>query len=204
LKQCYLYYEFNIFLTLTHQDISTVLALCKKGNQLAQLEVYNRYNKAMYNVALRIVKDSALAEDCMQEGFISAFEKLETFKAEAAFGAWLKRIVVNKSIANYHKSKKYVAMSETTEAILEAEEVGEGINNEDFTKLKATQVVSCMQEMHISYQRILTLHFIEGYDYEEICEILNISNANCRTLISRAKESLRKKMAVLNSSFHRY
>tara|TARA_R100000935_G_scaffold1439_1_gene4509 strand:- start:59984 stop:60568 length:585 start_codon:yes stop_codon:yes gene_type:complete len=194
-------------LSLTHQDISTVLVLCKKGNQLAQLEVYNRYNKAMYNVALRIVKDTALAEDCMQEGFISAFEKLDTFKAEAAFGAWLKRIVVNKSIANYHKSKKYVAMSETDEAFIETEElvdIEDGLSSEDFSKLKATQVVSCMEALHTSYQRILTLHFIEGYDYEEICEILNISNANCRTLISRAKESLRKRITVLNPSLHRH
>lgn len=187
-------------MALTHQDISAVLILCNKGNQLAQLEVYNRYHKAMYNVALRIVKDTALAEDCMQEGFIAAFEKLDTFKAEAAFGAWLKRIVVNKSIANYHKSKKYVAISETTEALLEAEEeVNEGMCEDDYTKLKATEVINCMQEIHVSYQRILTLHFIEGYDYDEICEILNISNANCRTLISRAKESLRKKLNVLHT-----
>lgn len=186
-------------MSLTHQDIVTVLALCKKGNQLAQLEVYNRYNKAMYNVALRIVKDTALAEDCMQEGFIAAFDKLDTFKAEAAFGAWLKRIVVNKSIAHYHKSKKYVAISEATEAILqseEAEDVEAGFAEADFTKLKATAVLKCMQELHSSYNQILTLHFIEGYDYQEICEIMNISNANCRTLISRAKESLRKKMTV--------
>lgn len=161
----------------------------------------------MYNVALRIVKDTALAEDCMQEGFISAFEKMDTFKAEAAFGAWLKRIVVNKSIANYHKSKKYVTMSETSEAFIETEELVEtedGLSSEDFSKLKATQVINCMEELHTSYQRILTLHFIEGYDYEEICEILNISNANCRTLISRAKESLRKKITVLNPSLHRH
>jgi RNA polymerase sigma factor (sigma-70 family) len=184
-------------LTLTNQDISTILILCKKGNQLAQLEVYNRYSKAMYNVAFRIVKESALAEDCMQEGFIAAFDKLDTFKAEAAFGAWLKRIVVNKSISSYHKSKKYIAISETTEALLAAETDEEGIGEEDFTKLKATQVVKCMQDLHVSYRQILTLHFIEGYDYEEVCEIMKINNANCRTLISRAKESLRKKMTVL-------
>ncbi|WP_432410481.1 RNA polymerase sigma factor [Rasiella sp. SM2506] len=186
-------------MALTFQDISAVLVLCKKGNQLAQLEVYNRYHKAMYNVALRIVKDTALAEDCMQEGFITAFEKLDTFKGEAVFGAWLKRIVVNKSIAHYHKNKKYVAISETIEAFLEAEEVEEieeDLCEDAYTTLKATQVLNCMQEMHSSYQRILTLHFIEGYDYEEICEILKISNANCRTLISRAKESLRKKLNV--------
>ncbi len=184
-------------MTLTHQDINTVLVLCSKGNQLAQVEVYNRYHKAMYNVALRILRDSALAEDCMQEGFIAAFNKLDTFKAEAAFGAWLKRIVVNKSIAQYHKSKRYVAISETTEAKLEAEEVEsveDGFAEDDFKKLKASQVLLAMQELHGSYEQILTLHFIEGYDYEEICGILNISNANCRTLISRAKESLRNKI----------
>src|SRR6056297_3760388 len=76
------------------------------GKQSAQLEVYNRYYKAMYNTALRIVKDSAEAEDVMQESFLNAFTKLHTFKGDVAFGAWLKRIVINNSIYHYKKQQK--------------------------------------------------------------------------------------------------
>src|SRR5690606_9487976 len=60
----------------------------------------------MYNTAIRIVKDSAEAEDVMQEAFLSAFTKLHTFKGEVAFGAWLKRIVINKSIHQYKRQQK--------------------------------------------------------------------------------------------------
>ena len=194
-KLCYLYCKSTDFLSLTNQDISTVLVLCKKGNQLAQLEVYNRYHKAMYNVAHRIVKDTALAEDCMQEGFISAFNKLDSFKGDATFGAWLKRIVVNKSIVQYKKSMRYVPISETIEQQLE-EDHDIGIAAEDLGAVRINEVLEGMHELHSNYERILSLHFIEGYDYEEICEILQINYANCRTLISRAKESLRKKLNV--------
>ena len=76
------------------------------GKQSAQLEVYNRYYKAMYNTALRIVKDSAEAEDVMQDSFLNAFTKLESFKGEVTFGAWLKRIVINNSIHHYRRQLK--------------------------------------------------------------------------------------------------
>ena len=88
--------------------------MCLNGKQSAQLEVYNRYYKAMFNTAVRIVKDSAIAEDVMQESFLSAFTKLDSFKGEVAFGAWLKRIVINNSIYQYRKQlkKNEVALDE--------------------------------------------------------------------------------------------
>ena len=153
----------------------------------------------MYNVAMRIVKDTALAEDCMQEGFIAAFEKLETFKGNATFGSWLKRIVVNRSIAAYHKSKKFVPLPEFNEI---EHEVETQTNGEEYSNLKVLQILECMEGIHSKYRQILNLHYIEGYDYEEICGILNISNANCRTLISRAKESLRKKLKMIQKLEH--
>jgi len=178
--------------SLTQQNIDVLLTQCGKGNQLAQLEVYNRYQNAMYNVAVRIVKDTAEAEDVMQESFITAFSKLETFKGEATFGAWLKRIVVNNSITQYKKSQRFVPITHENFGEDVAEE--DGISEEDYASVKASEVMQQMQQLHESYRQVLTLHLIEGYDYEEICEIMDVSYANCRTLISRAKESLRKKL----------
>jgi RNA polymerase sigma-70 factor (ECF subfamily) len=183
-------------LTLTDQHINSLLALCQKGNQLAQVEVYNRYQHAMYNTALRIVKNSAEAEDVMQESFIAAFAKLHTFKGDASFGSWLKRIVVNNSISQYRKSQRFTEIDEERFPEIGEEPSSMESSENEGVSLKAKQLLACMEELHHSYQQILTLHFIEGYDYEEICEIQNISYANCRTLISRAKESLRKKLIV--------
>jgi RNA polymerase sigma-70 factor (ECF subfamily) len=70
------------------------------------MEIYNRYYNAMYNTAVRIVKNSAEAEDVMQESFLNAFTKLHAFKGEVTFGAWLKRIVINNSIYHYRKQLK--------------------------------------------------------------------------------------------------
>ncbi|WP_317046421.1 RNA polymerase sigma factor [Pukyongia salina] len=157
------------------------------------MEVYKRYQQAMFNISLRIVKDKAEAEDIMQESFITAFNKLDTFKGEASFGAWLKRIVINNSLTQYRKLNRYIMVSD--EGISEeTEEDQYETDFEDYSGIKAKKLLECMGELHESYHRILNLHFIEGYDYEELCEILNISYANCRTLISRAKESLRKKL----------
>jgi RNA polymerase sigma-70 factor (ECF subfamily) len=180
-------------LTLTNQNINTLLVLCKKENQLAQLEVYNRYQHAMYNTAMRIVKNTAEAEDVMQESFITAFNKLDTFKGDAAFGSWLKRIVINNSIVQYKKSKRFVNIAD--EDFKEEAQMDSYLEtSEDYTHTKANQVLSCMNDLNDKYRQILNLHFIEGFDYEEICEIMQISYANCRTLISRAKESLRSKL----------
>lgn len=181
-------------MALTSKNIETLIVLCREGNQLAQLEVYNRYQKAMYNTAYRIVKKSAEAEDVMQESFITAFTKLDSFKGEASFGSWLKRIVINKSIGEYHKSKRFVSVSD--KEIEDEIEDDFSISSEDITNTKMKLVLKCMDDLHDNYRQILNLHFIEGFDYEEICEILNISYANCRTLISRAKESLRTKLKV--------
>ena len=149
----------------------------------------------MYNTSLRIVKDTAQAEDIMQESFLSAFTKLHTFKGEVTFGSWLKRIVINNSIHQYRKQQKKneVALDE----VLYKVEDNDGIASDHvFTELKAQKVMETMKDLKDNYRISLTLHLIEGFDYDEISEIMNISYANCRTTVSRAKESLRKKLTL--------
>jgi len=185
-------------LTLTNQNIEQLLQLCKSGDQHAQMEVYNRYYKAMYNTALRIVKDSFEAEDIMQDSFLTAFTKLDHLKEVKTFGSWLKRIVINNSIYHYKKNNKYNDVP-LDEVLYKVEDHIGIIENDEILSLKAHQILDTMKLLKDNYRMGLTLHLIEGYDYEEICDIMNISNANCRTLISRAKESLRKKLAPLAS-----
>lgn len=183
---------------MSHQNehIDALLKSCLQGKQSAQLEIYNRYYKAMYNTAFRIVKDSAEAEDVMQESFLSAFTKLYTFKGDVTFGAWLKRIVINNSIQHYKKQQKN--RTADLDDVMYKVEDNDGVASDQngYTELKAQKVMETMKSLKDNYRVSLTLHLIEGYDYEEISEIMNISYANCRTTISRAKESLRKKLTV--------
>ncbi len=202
LKKCnnpYLHHsleQINHFLSHQNEHTDALLQACLKGKQSAQMEIYNRYYKAMYNTAFRIVKDTAEAEDVMQESFLNAFTKLHTFKGDVTFGAWLKRIVINNSIYHYKKQQK-VRSTNLDEVMYKVEDYNEvDLNNNGYTELKAQKVMETMKSLKDNYRVSLTLHLIEGYDYEEISEIMNISYANCRTTISRAKESLRKKLTV--------
>ena len=183
---------------LSHQNenIDVLLQQCLEGKQRAQMQIYNRYYKAMYNTALRIVKHTAEAEDIMQESFLNAFTKLHTFKGDVAFGAWLKRIVINNSIYHYRKQQKNQT-TDLDEVLYKVEDNdGIGFDQNGYAELKAQKVMETMNSLKDNYRVSLTLNLIEGYDYEEISQIMDISYANCRTMISRAKESLRKKLAV--------
>ena len=181
-------------MNLNNQNIEELITLCKENNQKAQFEIYSRYCKSMYNVAYRIVKDEHFAEDVMQEGFLKAFTKINDFKQEVAFGAWLKKIIVNYSIDFYKKNNQFKTEG-FEKSLYKLEEIDTCQNEKiDFNDLKVKQVLDTIQSLKYNYSMILTLFYIEGYDQEEISDILKISYVNCRTTLSRAKESLRKKL----------
>lgn len=188
-----LYYKSTCQKLLKNQnlDISILLEQCKLNNQKAMLSVYNKYYKAMFNVSFRIVNNHELAEDIMQESFLNAFDKLDSFSGNVTFGAWLKRIVINKSITELHKTNKYKI--ESLDDNFDTSEEIESIDL-DLTNEKVEYVLQKLNELKPNYKIIFTLFYIEGYDTEEICEILKITENNCRTMLSRAKESLKNKL----------
>ena len=149
----------------------------------------------MYNSSLRIIKDSMEAEDIMQESFLTAFTKLHTLKDNSMFGSWLKRIVINASIGALKKNNRLdkTNLDIVEFAISETEEKTEN----DILGLKAAEVLSKLKELKENYRIILSLHYIEGFDYEEIGDIMNLNQGNVRTIMSRAKDSLRKKLQVI-------
>jgi len=180
----------------TTLNTEQLVTLCKSGNQSAQLEVYNRYYKAMYNASFRIVKNSFEAEDIMQDSFLMAFTKLDSLKDAKIFGPWLKRIVINNSIYHYKKNNKNNVIP-LDDMLYKVEADADGIENDyEFTNVKAQQVLNTMKTLKDNYRIALTLNLIEGYDYDEISAIMKISYANCRTTISRAKQQLRQKLQM--------
>ena len=168
--------------------ITQLIERCKKSDKNAQLDLYKAYYKAMYNTAYRILKDNFEAEDIMQEAFLTVFTKMHTYKGEVTFGAWLKRIVINKSLTQLKKNNRY------QEIKMEVIPNNDTIEEEtiDYSGLKAKSVLTCLQNLKENYRLVLTLHLIEGYDYEEIAQILNYTNENVRTTVSRAKKKLKQ------------
>ena len=176
-----------IYLESEKTHINQLIERCKKNDSAAQMQVYNSYCKAMYNTAYRILKDEFEAEDIIQEAFLTAFTKLNTFKGEVAFGAWLKKIVVNKSLTQLKKNNRYEAVKMDVIPNHEIEETAI-----DYNSLDVKQVLKSIDNLKDNYRIALTLNLIEGYDYEEISQILNYTNENVRTTISRAKKKLKQ------------
>lgn len=180
-------------MTTNQPNIDQLITACKRGDRMAQIKVYENYNKAMYNTSLRIVKNTFDAEDIMQESFITAFSKLKNLKDNQTFGAWLKRIVINNSLTFLRQQQFDL---ELNEVLYKIEDESSIEKLEDFSEVKFQQLSQAMNTLKDNYQLALNLHYLEGYDYDEMCDILNISYANCRTLVSRAKSSLKKKLQV--------
>lgn len=169
-----------------YQNIHQVLIdRCRKGDTKAQFELYKVYYKPMYNICLRMVGNAVEAEDVMQEAFLKAFTKIDTYEGVVSFGAWLKKIVINRSL-DYLKKRK-VKFEEINEKIPEEEPEGIVISEVHTEYLK-----KAIQQLPDGYRVVLTLYLLEGYDHEEIAQILGISNGSSRSQYMRAKLKLRE------------
>ncbi|GAB7256368.1 hypothetical protein OBPA_08330 [Polaribacter sp. OB-PA-B3] len=143
----------------------------------------------MFIVANRYVKDRFLAEDVMQDAFIKAFKNINNYKNEVAFGAWLKRIVINQSIDLLKKNKlELIAIND--DVITKVEE--EDWHVED--SISVDEIVDNINELKEKYRLVLTLYLLEGYDHQEISEILNITENTSRTQLLRGKKVLKEKL----------
>jgi RNA polymerase sigma factor (sigma-70 family) len=164
---------------------------CREGDRKAQYELYGLYYKAMYNTCLRIISRAEEAEDIMQEAFLSAFHKIRTYKGEVSFGAWLKKIVINKSI-DALRQKKIRFEEITPEEPDEARENGIDLveDNDQTIEMMVKRIKDAMKELPPGYQVVLSLALIEGYDHEEIAQILSIGKSTSRSQLVRAKRKL--------------
>lgn len=161
---------------------------CKTGDQKAQFQIYKLYYKAMYNTSLRIVSDSMEAEDVMQESFLSAFEKIETYSGIVSFGAWLKKIVVNRSLDALSRRKAIFEDIDSYVGI--KDDSGDETARNEELDVKVEAVKEAIEKLPDGYRVILSLYLLEGYDHDEIAEILSINSSTSRSQLSRAKQKL--------------
>ncbi|MBT8294545.1 MAG: RNA polymerase sigma factor [Eudoraea sp.] len=159
---------------------------CKANDRKAQLRLYRQYCEGMYYVAKGFVNDPDDAEDVVQEAFIKAFQRIDQFKGEVTFGAWLKRIVINKSI-DFLKTKKerFQELNENSIHIVEDNDwsVEDGISIEE--------VKEAINKLSEKYRLVVQLYLMEGYDHKEISQILKLTETTCRTRLLRGKGHLK-------------
>ncbi len=173
---------------VAYQDIHRgIIELSKAGNNKAQYQLYKLYSKAMFNICCRMTNHYAEAEDLLQESFTEAFLKLENFRYESAFGAWLKRIVVNKCINHLKKRRAQLVYTDHVPETGNEEE-----ENTDYSQMNVKRIQNAMEELPDGYRVIFSLYLIEGYDHSEIAQIMGISESTSKSQFSRAKQKIKE------------
>lgn len=172
------------------QDIhKEIIELSKAGNTKAQYQLYSLYSKAMYNICIRMLNNREEAEDMLQEAFTEAYIQLKTFRYESSFGAWMKRIVINKCINHIKKKKVDVLLTDNVGnyEMIENERVDYAEMNMNVQKIH-----EAIKKLPDGYRIIFSLYLLEGYDHTEIAQILNISESTSKSQYMRAKLKLKE------------
>jgi RNA polymerase sigma factor (sigma-70 family) len=161
---------------------------CCKGNRKAQFEVYNKYAKAMYNIAIRMTGNTQEAEDILQDAFLTAFMKIRQFRQETGLGVWIRRIVINRCIDLIRKKKA---------GFSEIEDIPDIPEEEDPKVIDPEVIHIAIKQLPSGARTILTLYLLEGYTHKEIAEMIGINESTSKTQFHRAKQLLIKKIKVL-------
>ena len=176
-------------LTTKYEDIHReVIDLCKGGDISAQFKLYSLYSKAMYNICFRMMNQQEEAEDALQEAFTYAFMRLDSFRFESSFGAWLKRIVVNTCINQLKKRRLELFYTDTQY------DRGEEEEEVDYGEIvfKAESIRRAIEKLPDGYRVVFSLYLLEGYDHTEIAEIMSISESTSKSQYLRAKKKIKE------------
>ena len=167
---------------------SKLIDSARKGDQQSMYRLYKLYVQAMYNTCIRMVANQFDAEDIIQESFIKAFNNLESFRGDASFGSWLKRIVINQSITFLRSKKQEFTDVENLHVLTDENE------ESNFPEIDPIIIHETIKKLPEKARVVLTLYLFEGYRHKEIAEILKITESTSKSQYLRAKELLREKL----------
>jgi RNA polymerase sigma factor (sigma-70 family) len=180
-----------------HEELQLVEG-CKHQRRVAQKEVFSKMYGKLFGICMRYADDPEEAKDILQNGFIKVFNGIENYKGDGSFEGWIKRIVVNTAIDNYRrkKVKPIITDSELTDRL------GDETEDEDdteslYNKIPVAEVMSAVQRLSPAYRTIFNLYVLEGYNHNEIAEMLEISVGTSKSNLSKARLNLRKMLLPL-------
>ena len=168
------------------QQINNLIKATLEGSQKAQMQLYDTYCQAMFNIACRYLKNHEDAKDAMQEGFLKAFLNIKSYKDTSTFGAWLKRIIINQCI-DVLKKRQFITQSLQIENSQVVDDNDDWQFDSAITKQDITNAIDRLSE---KYKTVISLYLLEGYDHEELSQILGIPVKTSRTQLRRAKLQL--------------
>ncbi len=156
------------------------------GDATAARKLYDLYSKAMYNTLIRITGNNEDAADLLQEAFIKAFRKIDTFGFESTFGAWLKKIVINTGLEFLRKKK---VRFEELEPMMEIRS-----EETETIEIQPEKIHAAIKTLPSGSRTVVSLYLIEGFKHEEIANELGISVSTSKTQYMRGKKMLQEKL----------
>lgn len=171
-------------------DLDKLWQQCTLQDRRAQEHFYNYFSKKMFAVCMRYAHTTLEAEDILQNGFVKIFTKYNLYDNSGSLEGWLKRIMVNTAIETYRKNKgKLATPIDNTETIQLISTIGT-----DQTGYK--DLLALVQELPLGYRTIFNLYAIEGYSHKEIANLLDISEGNSKSQLSRARQWLQTRLVT--------
>jgi RNA polymerase sigma-70 factor, ECF subfamily len=166
----------------------------KQGDAEAFEVLYNLHKRRVYSLCLRMTANTAEAEDLAQEAFLQLFRKIGTFRGESAFSTWLHRMAVNVVLMRLRKKGlPVVPLEETLETEEEAPKKELGSQDAVLAgSLDRLQLQRAVEALPPGYRMIFVLHDVEGYEHNEIAEIVGCSIGNSKSQLHKARMKLRE------------
>lgn len=143
----------------------------------------------MYGVCLRFARNTLEADDILQEGFIKVFSYLKDFRQEGSLEGWIRRTIVNTAI-NYYNSKQ----NEWNETSIDKAVAYHSDTEDILQKISAGDLLNLIHELPEGYRMVFNLYVIEGYNHQEIAEMLKISENTSKSQLSRARMALQERL----------
>ena len=172
-------------------ELNEILEACKRGERLAQRQLYEKYKGRMFALCLRYADNREDAEDMLQEGFVQIFKDLHQYRMLGSLEGWMRKVVLNVALQYIRKQKRHpqTATLEHWEdaAYVEGEE-DDSLFSEDMIKT----VLHFIQKMPPGFRAVINLYIVEGYTHENIAQTLGISVGTSKSQLSRAKVYLKK------------
>jgi RNA polymerase sigma-70 factor, ECF subfamily len=172
---------------------SQLISRAQRGDELAFEELFNTHRRRVYSLCLRMTGDPAEAEDLAQEAFLQLFRKIGTFRGESAFSTWLHRLVVNVVLMHLRKrGLQQVSLDEVDNS--QEEPVRREYGDDDLRLLGSVDRITlerAIAQLPPGYRAVFVLHDVEGYEHNEIAQIMNYSIGNSKSQLHKARLKLR-------------
>ena len=169
-----------------------------KGDMEAFEQLYERHNRRVYSLCLRMTQNAAEAEDLAQEAFIQLFRKIGSFRGESAFTTWLHRLTVNQCLMHFRK--RSVKLEKTTEEGETPVQIVRGTENPNaMPVMDRIALDNALEQLPPGYRTVFVLHDIEGHEHEEIAKMLGVAVGTSKSQLHKARMKLRKILKSRNA-----